>query len=62
MFPGGGAEVFYNEAGEPLGWDNPSYDPDDYAQGYDGDDWLAVRSQYDDSYDPVDDDYLIEED
>jgi hypothetical protein len=27
MFPGPHAEVFYNEAGEPLGWDYPSYEP-----------------------------------
>lgn len=26
MFPGAGARVFYNDAGEPLGWDYPSYD------------------------------------
>lgn len=33
MFPGAGASVYYNEAGEPLGWDYPSDDPpepDDY--------------------------------
>jgi len=24
MFPGVGAEAYYNEAGEPLGWDYPS--------------------------------------
>jgi hypothetical protein len=24
MFPGPGAQVFYNEAGEPIGWDYPS--------------------------------------
>ncbi len=33
-FPGAGAQVFYNEAGEPLGWDYPDNDappdPDDY--------------------------------
>lgn len=27
MFPGAGAQVYYNEAGEPLGWDYPDYDP-----------------------------------
>ena len=26
MFPGPGAQIDYNEAGEPLGWDYPSYD------------------------------------
>lgn len=33
MFPGANAQVYYNEAGEPLGWDYPSdepYEPDDY--------------------------------
>ena len=25
-FPGPHAEVFYNEAGEPIGWDNHYYD------------------------------------
>lgn len=30
MFPGAGAVVYYNEAGEPLGWDYPSYDEPDY--------------------------------
>jgi hypothetical protein len=27
MFPGPGAQVYYNDAGEPLGWDE-AYDPD----------------------------------
>jgi len=34
MFPGPGAEVYYNDAGEPIGWDYPDYerpyDPDEY--------------------------------
>jgi hypothetical protein len=30
MFPGPHAEVFYNEAGEPEGWDNHAYDEPDY--------------------------------
>lgn len=37
-FPGAGAQVYYNEAGEPTGWDYPGYDdgpdPDD-EYGYD---------------------------
>ena len=37
-FPGAGAQVYYNDAGEPLGWDYPSYDepydPDAYLPGY----------------------------
>ena len=28
MFPGAGAHVYYNEAGEPIGWDYPSYEPE----------------------------------
>ncbi len=38
-FPGAGARVFYNEEGEPLGWDYPDYDsppePDDDDYGRD---------------------------
>ena len=35
MFPGAGAQVYYNEAGEPLGWDYPSYDePEDPEEHY----------------------------
>ncbi len=30
MFPGPGARIYRNEAGEPLGWDYPSDDPTDY--------------------------------
>ena len=26
MFPGPNASVYYNEAGEPMGWDNNYYD------------------------------------
>lgn len=33
-FPGAGAQVYYNEVGEPTGWDYPGYDegpdPDDF--------------------------------
>lgn len=33
-FPAAGAQIFYNEAGEVLGWDYPDYDapidPDEY--------------------------------
>lgn len=34
MFPSAGAQVYYNEAGEPTGWDYPDLggppDPNDY--------------------------------
>lgn len=33
MFPGAGAQVYRNEAGEPLGWDYPS--DDDPGDPYD---------------------------
>lgn len=44
MFPGAGAQVYYNEAGEPLGWDYPSSDdPHDPDGWYDSDeyDWYG---------------------
>ena len=32
MFPGPGAHVYYNDDGEPLGWDYPGEpDPGDFA-------------------------------
>lgn len=41
-FPGAGAQVYYNEAGEPLGWDSPQYDegpdPDDFDE-FESDDY-----------------------
>jgi hypothetical protein len=39
MFPGPNAQVYYNEAGEPLGWEYPSEpDPHDSYDRLDGDD------------------------
>ncbi len=39
-FPGAGAQIYRNDAGEPLGWDYPGYDegpdPDDFDP-YDND-------------------------
>lgn len=40
MFPGPGARIYRNDAGEPLGWDYPDDDgppdPDDwYGDGWD---------------------------
>lgn len=35
-FPGAGAQIYRNEAGEVTGWDylsEPDYDPDDYLSG-----------------------------
>lgn len=48
MFPGAGAQVYYNDAGEPIGWDYPSscdwyddpadlYDYDEYPEDLDHD-------------------------
>lgn len=42
MFPGAGAQIYRNEAGEPIGWDYPGnddpYDPDEfYEQDYEDD-------------------------
>lgn len=34
-FPGAGDQVYYNDAGEPMGWDSPGepeHDPDNYRQ------------------------------
>lgn len=35
MFPGANAQVYYNEDGEPLGWDYPSYDETAGCDPYD---------------------------
>lgn len=34
MFPGANAQVYRNEAGEPIGWDYPSYGDDYYDDHY----------------------------
>lgn len=35
-FPGAGARIFTNEAGEPIGWDYPSDEPyEDWTPDYD---------------------------
>lgn len=48
-FPGAGARVFYNDAGEPLGWDYPDYDsppdPDEFYDSYpERPGWCAVHN------------------
>lgn len=49
MFPGPGAQVYRNEAGEPLGWDYPG-DSDDPS--YDDDNrHAAADAAYEDAYD-----------
>lgn len=47
MFPGASAQVFYNEAGEPLGWDYPSHD-EDPSDFYDDDYFYGVEGDEDD--------------
>lgn len=56
-FPPPGAEIYYNDAGEPLGWDNPgAYEPEycDYCGGAHGsiacpeDDDLVVDDHWED--------------
>lgn len=72
MFPGAGASVYYNEDGEPLGWDYPSYDEpdvDDFYADYDveppvctncGEDGHEASECKDDPYegDPMEDQWL----
>lgn len=55
MFPGAGAVIEYNEAGEPTGWDYPS-EPDmgDVEQ-----DWYAVYDIDDEDDEDEDDDTFI---
>lgn len=52
MFPGAGAQVYYNEAGEPLGWDYPSHD-----DPYDPDDFLDRDEDFDDEEESDEEDY-----
>ena len=35
MFPGYGAQIYYNDAGEPLGWDYPDHDAPPDVDDYD---------------------------
>jgi hypothetical protein len=58
MFPTAGAQVYYNEAGEPLGWDAASsYEPEycDACGGshssLDCDDWESDQGDDDDDDD-----------
>ena len=50
MFPGAGAVVYCNEAGEPLGWDYPSDDPYEAVDNFESS-WLEhnpPEDEYDD--------------
>lgn len=42
MIPGANAHVYYNEEGEPIGWDYPEYDDEftyeNFYEDYDEDD------------------------
>lgn len=56
MFPGAGASISYNEAGEPVSWDYPQYDegpdPDDFDE--DGDSDWAVCNECGNEYESGD--------
>lgn len=43
MFPGAGAQVYRNEAGEPIGWDYPSDNIDEQI-------WSEERQRLDEEY------------
>ncbi len=47
-FPGAGAHVYYNDAGEPLGWDYPSDDPHNSYESDDRD-WCEQHQRMEDS-------------
>jgi len=53
MFPPAGAQVYYNDYGEPLGWDMPNYDeppdPDDWYEqtGWDTEDYYYAAEVWD---------------
>ncbi len=54
-FPGPNSEIYYNEAGEPLGWDNVSYDDprgDDEEDDFDY--WDEEEDDDDDDAEVVD--------
>ena len=46
MFPGPGAEIYRNEAGEVLGWDFPSDDPPDPDDWYEQTGWESDEFFY----------------
>lgn len=56
MFPSAHSVIIRNEAGEPLGWDNPNY----YEEEYDPDDYLNYDEE-DDLDEEDNDDNLDEE-
>lgn len=52
-FPGPGAQVYYNEAGEPIGWDYPSdpepMDDEDYDRRFGARD-AQLEEEYETAY------------
>ncbi len=52
MFPGPNATVYYNEAGEPLGWDDNYYDDEPDEPDWDriSDDEQAWEAGWEDGY------------
>ena len=57
MFPPAGAQVYYNEAGEPLGWDGP-----DYGYGSSDEYCDVCGGAHNSIACPMDDDLEIDED
>jgi hypothetical protein len=59
MFPGPNAQVYYNEAGEPLGWDYPSdepYEPDDFEMSAAD---ANAEAQYEQAYEAGEEDWAL---
>lgn len=52
MFPGPNATVYYNEAGEPLGWSDETYFEPELPE----DEWWAHETYEENDYDPEDGD------
>jgi hypothetical protein len=58
MFPGAGAQIHYNEVGEPASWDYPGpeyddYDPDDYLPDDEDDEEWEDDGDEPDIHDPA---------
>lgn len=59
MFPGPGASIIRNEAGEPLGWDYPGeYEPDYDERGMSAADCAAEEAYEQGQYDAENDEPL----
>ena len=56
MFPGANAQVYYNDAGEPIGWDYPSDEPTD-DELY----WMEAPEHEEEMSEPDPEDMSLEE-